>query len=95
MTKISKLPEKNSPITVDEIVEAADIFFPLFNEVSNRMPEKASTEDTLCVMESVVKLAQTERAKKREEEVKLKFGFAKNPETGMLEVTKEEVVDEE
>ena len=87
MTEETKLPERNSPITVEEITEASDIFFPLFNEVSNRMPDKASTEDTLRVMENVIKLAQSERSKKREKEVKMKFGFNKK------EDTKEETVD--
>ena len=81
MTEETKLPEKNSPITVEEITEASDIFFPLFNEVSNRMPDKASTEDTLRVMENVIKLAQSERSKKREKEVKMKFGFNKKKNT--------------
>jgi hypothetical protein len=72
------MPDKNAPLTSEEITEAADIFFPLFNIVDERMPERASTEDTLKVMESVAKLAQKERVKKREEAAKLKFGFNKN-----------------
>jgi len=71
------MPDKNEPLTSEEITVAADIFFPLFNIVNERMPERASTEDTLKVMESVAKLAQRERSKKREEAVKLKFGFNK------------------
>ena len=75
------MPDKNAPLTTEEITEAADIFFPLFNIVDERMPERASTEDTLKVMESVAKLAQKERVKKREEAAKLKFGFNKNNST--------------
>ena len=75
------MPDKNAPLTSEEITEAADIFFPLFNIVDVRMPERASTEDTLKVMESVAKLAQKERVKKREEAAKLKFGFNKNNST--------------
>ena len=75
------MPDKNAPLTSEEIIEAADIFFPLFNIVDERMPERASTEDTLKVMESVAKLAQKERVKKREEAAKLKFGFNKNNST--------------
>jgi hypothetical protein len=75
------MPDKNAPLTSEEITEAADIFFPLFNIVDERMPERASTEDTLKVMESVAKLAQKERVKKREEAAKLKFGFNKNNST--------------
>lgn len=59
------MPDKNAPLTSEEITEAADIFFPLFNIVDERMPERASTEDTLKVMESVAKLAQKERVKTR------------------------------
>lgn len=75
------MSDKNSPLTSEEITEAADIFFPLFNIVDERMPEWATTEDTLKVMENVASLAQKERAKKREEAVKLKFGFNKNIST--------------
>ena len=57
------MPDKNSPLTSEEITEAADIFFPLFNIVDERMPEWATTEDTLKVMENVASLAQKERAK--------------------------------
>tara|TARA_X000001382_G_C3086839_1_gene152253 strand:- start:397 stop:651 length:255 start_codon:yes stop_codon:yes gene_type:complete len=75
------MPDKNAPLTSEEITEAADIFFPLFNIVDARMPEWATTEDTLKVMENVASLAQKERAKKREEAAKLKFGFNKNNST--------------
>ena len=71
------MPDKNAPLTSEEITEAADIFFPLFNIIDERMPDKASTEDTLKVMENIAKLAQKERMKKREESVKEKFGFNK------------------
>ena len=75
------MPDKNAPLTSEEITEAADIFFPLFNIVDERMPEWATTEDTLKVMENVASLAQKERVKKREEAAKLKFGFNKNNST--------------
>ena len=73
-----KLPPKDSNLTVEEITAAADIFFPLFNIVDERMPDSATTEDTLKVMENIAKLAQRERAKKREAETKEKFGFNKD-----------------
>ena len=41
------------------------------------MPDDAKVEDTLKVMENIAKLAQRERAKKREKETKEKFGFNK------------------
>ena len=81
MTKISKLPERDAPLTAKEIKEAGDIFFPLFNDVSNRMPEGATTEDVLKVMENVAKLAQKERVKAREKKTKVKFGFNKEEST--------------
>ena len=46
-------PKKGDPLTHEEVADAADIFFPLFNEVHSRMPEGSTTEDTLKVMESV------------------------------------------
>ena len=72
------MPDRDAPLSLEEIQAAADIFFPLFNEVSTRMPKNASTEDTLKVMENVAKLAQRERMKAREKEAKLKFGFNKD-----------------
>ncbi len=75
------MPDKNAPLTSEEITEAANIFFPLFNIVAERMPDSASAEDTLKVMESVAKLAQKERSKKREEATKLKFGFNRKPDS--------------
>jgi hypothetical protein len=71
------MPDKNAPLTIDEVKEANDIFFPLFNEVSTRMPKGASVEDTLKVMEAIAKLAHRERSKKREDKTKEKFGFNK------------------
>ena len=73
------MPEKNAPLTVEEITEAADIFFPLYEVVTSRMPD-ASVEDALKIMENLASLAQKERAKKREKEVKEKFGFNKQTE---------------
>ena len=74
------MPEKNAPLTVEEITEASDTFFPLFTIVYERMPGKSTVEDTLKVMENNAKLAQKSRAEKREKEVKEKFGFNKQTE---------------
>ena len=93
-TDTTKQPKKNDPLTVEEMKAAADVFFPLFDVVSSQMPE-AKTEDILKVMENVAKLAHKFRADKRDEEKKLKFGFNKDPETGLINITKEEVADEE
>jgi hypothetical protein len=75
------MPEKNAPLTAEEMSEAADYFFPLFEIVNDRMPKQSKIEDVLKVMENVAKLAQKSRADNREKEVKEKFGFNKNSDT--------------
>ena len=76
-----KLPKKNDPLTVEEVQEAADAFFPLFDIVHAKMQlRKGSVEDTLKVMESVAQLGHKLRAEKADEEKKLKFGFNKDKE---------------
>ena len=77
MSKKTTTPKATDPLTVDEVKAASDIFFPLFNEIDTRMPDSASVEDTLKVMEAIAKLAHKERAKKKEENTKEKFGFNK------------------
>lgn len=75
------MPKKNDPLTLEEVTEAADIFFPLFDVVNLRMQNRSgSIEDTLKVMESVAKLGHKLRADKADEEKKLKFGFNKDKE---------------
>ena len=70
-------PKKYDPLTLEEIVEASDTFFPLFNEVHSRMPDGSTTEDTLRVMEAVAKLGHKNRADKADKEKSLAFGFNK------------------
>ena len=70
-------PKKTDPLTLDEVKEAADTFFPLFNEVHSRMPAGSTTEDTLKIMESVAKLGHKTRADKLLDEKSLAFGFNK------------------
>ena len=82
------MPNKNDPLTLEEIKEAADVFFPLFNEVHTRMPKGATTEDTLHVMESIAKLGHKQRADKADKEKELKFGFNKDEE---IEIAEESV----
>ena len=77
MSKKKTTPKATDPLTVDEVKAARDIFFPLFTEVDSRMPDSASVEDTLKVMEAIAKLAHKQRAKAKEEKVKEKFGFNK------------------
>ena len=71
-------PKRHDPLTLEEITEASDIFFPLFNEVHSRMPDGSTTEDTLRVMESVAKLGHKQRADKADKEKSLAFGFNKD-----------------
>ena len=71
------LPKKYDPLTLEEIIEASDTFFPLFNEVHTRMPDGSTTEDTLKVMEAVAKLGHKNRADKADKEKSLAFGFNK------------------
>ena len=74
------MPKRNDPLTVQEMEEAAETFFPLLNVVLSRMPDSASIEDCLKVMETVAKLGHKNRADKADEEKALKFGFNKNEE---------------
>ena len=71
-------PKKSDPLTLEEVTDAANIFFPLFNEVHSRMPESSTTEDTLKVMEAVAKLGHKNRAEKLLKEKSLAFGFNKD-----------------
>ena len=86
-------PKKNDPLTVEEMTEAAETFFPLFNVVHSRMPESATTEDTLKVMESIAKLGHENRADKRDKEKSIKFGFNKDDKTEKAEVQSQEKDD--
>ena len=63
------------PLTVEEVEEAAEQFFPLFDIVRNQMPVEATIEDTLKVMENVCSLAQKLRVQKELESQP--FGFNK------------------
>jgi hypothetical protein len=65
----------NSPLSVEEVAEACDIFFPLMSEVRSRIPD-ADIPDVLKVMKSVAELAQQLRVTKKEEIGP--FGFNKD-----------------
>ena len=65
----------NKPLTTEEVTEAAEQFFPLFDIVRNQMPVEATIEDTLKVMETVCTLAHKLRAQKEMETQP--FGFNK------------------
>jgi len=75
------MPKKNDPLTVTEVQEATDEFFPLFDIVNAAMQRRnGSVEDTLKVMESVATLGHKRRADKADQEKNLKFGFNKSKE---------------
>ena len=75
------MPNKNDPLTVEEMTEAAETFMPLYRVVADELPN-ATVEDVLRVMESVAKLAHKRRADKLLDEKSLAFGFNKKEETG-------------
>ena len=76
------MPKKNDPLNIEEVQEATDEFFPLFDIVNAAMQRRnGSVEDTLKVMESVAKLAHKRRAEKQEKERKERFGFNKEEPT--------------
>ena len=75
------MPKKNDPLTLEEITEAAEVFFPLFEVVHSRMPKGSKTEDTLKVMESIAKLGHKQRADKLLDKKSLTFGFNKNADS--------------
>ena len=66
---------KDQPLTPEEVQEAADKFFPLFDVVLRNMPEDSKIEDCLKVMDTVYTLAHKLRAEKEDET--LPFGFNK------------------
>jgi len=79
---VNTMTKKSNPLSVEEMQEAADIFFPLFSIIDKRMPKSAATEDTLKVMENVAKLGHKLRADKLDEERKERFGFNKEDSDG-------------
>ena len=79
---MNTMTKKSDPLSVEEMNEAAEIFFPLFSVIDKRMPKSAATEDTLKVMENVAKLGHKLRAEKLEDERKERFGFNKEDSDG-------------
>ena len=75
-----RTPKKSSPLTPEEMTEAAEKFFPLLEIVSSRMPKDSSAEDTLKVMEACGKLAHQMRSEKLKKEHDERFGFVKTGE---------------
>ena len=63
------------PLTVEEVAEAADVFFPIYEYVKSRLPVETKVEDILKVSENVCALAQKLRVQKEVEAQP--FGFNK------------------
>ena len=63
------------PLTIEEVTEAAEIFFPIYECIKGRMPNDAKVEDILKVTENVCSLAQKLRVQKEIEAQP--FGFNK------------------
>jgi len=70
------------PLTLEELEEASEIFFPRFNMILERMPEKATIQDTLNVMEKVLKLGHKQRHDR--EKVK-EFSFGRLRKIGFIQ----------
>ena len=68
------------PLTIEEVAEAADIFFPIYECVKKRMSDDAKVEDILKVTENVCALAQKLRVQKEAEAQP--FGFNKKQGDG-------------
>ena len=71
-------PKPTDPLTKEEMQQAAEIFFPLFNVIHSRTPDNSTTEDTLKVMEAVAKLGHKQRTDKKNSTGP--FGFNKDKE---------------
>ena len=67
------------PLTLEEVFEAADIFFPIYEHIKHRLPADTKVEDVLKVAENVCTLAHKLRAEKEAEA--LPFGFNKKNDT--------------
>jgi hypothetical protein len=63
------------PLTLEEVFEAADIFFPIYEYIKSRLPAETKVEDILKVAENVCTLAQKLRVEKEAENQP--FGFNK------------------
>lgn len=63
------------PLTLEEVFEAADVFFPIYEYIKSRMPVDTKVEDILKVTENVCSLAQKLRVQKELESQP--FGFNK------------------
>ena len=63
---------KAKPLTLEQVNELADEFFPQFNAIHERMPEGSSAVDTLAVWDKIAALAGA----KKEDQAKNFVGFS-------------------
>ena len=63
---------KAKPLTLEQVNELADEFFPQFNAIHDRMPEGSSAVDTLAVWDKIAALAGA----KKEDQPKNFVGFS-------------------
>jgi hypothetical protein len=70
------------PLTLEELQAASEIFFSRFNLILERMPEKATIEDTLNVMEKVLKLGHKQR---HDRERAQEFSFRRLRKIGFIQ----------
>lgn len=70
-------PKKTDPLTLEEVTKAADIFFPLYEVVADRLPEGATTEDAIKLCETIFGYAHKLRAIELDEKATTPFGFNK------------------
>ena len=70
-------PKKTDPLTAQEVANAADIFFELFDEVLAKAPEGTSIEDAIKLSESIFAYAHKLRAIEALEDSSAPFGFNK------------------
>lgn len=75
------LPKPTDPLTVEEVQEASELFFELFNIVLDQAPEGTSIEDAIRLSESIFGYAHKLRAIDRQEQESTPFGFNKKTST--------------
>lgn len=73
-------PKKTDPLTIEEVLEASELFFPLFQTVLDRSPDGTSTEEALKLAEVIFTYAHKLRAIKAEKASAQPFGFNKPTE---------------
>lgn len=63
--------KRNEPLTLEELKELSDKWFPLFEEVHGRLPEGTSIDETLKVMDKLAQLAGVQVAEQEQKDREL------------------------